>query len=372
MNGPYNLGPESATPPPVPPPAPPLPAQPPWWYYQRPRGGFFRRLLRGLGILVFILSIMLNIYLIFALSLKFEGVGTSQTVLRPGSDREVVAVYRLNGVVEDEMVEDFSRFTRDILHNGHVKAVVLRVDSPGGAASSSDQIHAMIKDLQTQGGKKVVVSMGGMAASGGYYISAPADEIFAEETTVTGSIGVIAAWVVIKGTLDKIGMEAVIIKSSDAEGWKDTISSFQKPEERHRAAVLAILNSVQKRFEQVVREGRGDRLKTRQITYKMKVGEGEYVQEIERTDTQPLNGEIFMPHQAMELGLIDAIGYEDAAIDRAGELAGLTKPKVVVYKAQRNFLTRLLDERASTSIKLSPQLLDELQTPRLLLMWKVD
>ncbi len=371
MNGPYDISPGSTTPPPVPPPAPP-PAQPPWWYYQRPRGGFWRRLLRGFGMLVFILSILLNVYLIFALSLRFEAMGTSRTVLRSGNDHEVVAVYRLKGTVEDEMVEEFHRFTRDILHDGQVKAVVLRVDSPGGAASSSDQIHAMIMDLKTKGGKKVVVSMGGVAASGGYYISAPADEIFAEETTVTGSIGVIAAWLVVKGTLDKIGMEAVIIKSTDAEGWKDTISSFQKPEERHRAAVLAILDSIQKRFEQVVREGRGDRLKTRQVTYTMKVGEGQYVQEVERTDTQPLDGEIFMPHQALELGLIDAIGYEDAAIDRAGELAGLAKPKVVVYKAQKNFLTRLLEERASAGMKLSPQLLDELQTPRLLLMWKAD
>ncbi len=373
MNDQTNLG-QDFVPPPPPPPAAPSrpPAVPPWPYAHRPRDGFVRRFLRGLGRLIFVVSILLNIYLLFALSTMVQAEGLTTTVLRPGNDHEVIAVYRLSGGINDEAVERFSRFHRQTVHDGNVKAVVLRVDSPGGSASAADQIHAMVRDLQTTGGKKIVVSMGGMAASGGYYVSAPADEIFAEHNTVTGSVGVIMAWLVIKGTLDKIGMEAMVIKSSEAEGWKDAISAFKKPDERQRAALLGLLDTVHKRFEQVVREGRGDRLKTRQETYTVTVGEGLEAQLLQRTETVPLNGQIFMSDEALELGLIDAIGYENDAIDRAGQLAELEKPKVVVYEPRKGLLTRLLEERGPTGVQIGPELLDELQTPRLLLMWKVD
>ncbi|MCJ7543336.1 MAG: S49 family peptidase, partial [Phycisphaerae bacterium] len=236
----------------------------------------------------------------------------------------------------------------------------------------ADQIHAMIRDLQTAAGKKVVVSMGGIAASGGYYISAPADEIFAEHNTITGSVGVIMVWLVMKGTLDKIGMEAMVIKSSDAEGWKDVISAFKRPDERQRASLLGLLDTVQKRFVQVVREGRGERLKTRENTYTVTLGEGPETRPVERTETVPLNGQIFMANEALELGLIDAIGYEDDAITRAGKLANLAKPKVVLYEPHKGLLTRLLEGRGPSGVKIGPELLDQLQTPRLLLMWKVD
>lgn len=366
--------PPSPSPPSPPPPGPPsLPPQmPPWWYPQRRREGFGRRFLRGLGRLIFVVSILLNIYLLFALSAMVEAEGMATAVLRPGDPHEVVAVYRLQGGIDDKAVERFTQFYRQTVGDGNVKAVVLRVDSPGGDASSADQIHAMIRNLQTTGGKKVVVSMGGMAASGGYYVSAPADEIVAEHNTITGSVGVIMVWLVMKGTLDKIGMEPMVIKSTDAEGWKDVISAFKKPDERQQASLLGLLDTVQKRFEQVVREGRGQRLKTRQETYTVAVGEGLDARLEERTDTVPLNGQIFMADEALELGLIDAIGYEDDAINRAGKLANLAKPKVVRYEPRKGLLTRLLEERGPSGVTIGPELLDELQTPRLLLMWKVD
>src|SRR3989304_3853758 len=104
----------------------------------------------------------------------------------------------------------------------------------------------------------------------------------------------------------------------------------------------------------------------------MKGGEGEEAAEIERTDIQPFNGQVFMPEQAKDLGLIDAIGYEDAAIERAGKLAGLTRPKVVVYKPWRPFLQRLAEGKAPVGVQISPELLDSLQSPRLLMLWKAD
>jgi protease-4 len=372
MSDQSNFGPQDFTPPPPPqPPAQPMPV-PPWAYPQRPREGCLRRLLRGLGKLVFIVSILLNIYLLAALGAMAEPGQMDTTVLQTGNDTEVVAVYRLLGGIDEDAVERFRSFYRQTIHDGNVKAVVLRVDSPGGGAAASDQIHEMVRKLQTTGHKKVVVSMGSVAASGGYYVSASADEIFAENNTITGSIGVIMAWLVLKDTLGKIGMEAIVIKSSDAEGWKDVISAVKKPDERQRAALLGLLDSVQKRFEQVVREGRGERLKTRQDTYTVTVGEGLDAQLIQRTDTVPLNGQVFTPPEAMELGLIDAIGFEDDAIDRAGKLAELTKPKVMLYEPHKGFLTRLLEDRGPTGVTIGPELLDDLQTPRVLLMWKAE
>jgi len=365
----------------APPPPPPRevhavqatpPGPPPWWY-QQPRGpGAGRRLLRGLGTIILILSIVLNVYLIMALSVMGEARGIVGTVLRDGDQRQVVAVYRVNGMISDRAVQEFTRFYRAVADDENVKAVVLRVDSPGGTVPAADEIHALLKDLHEKRGKKLVVSMGGVAASGGYYISALADEIYAEPTTITGSVGVILAWMVVKGTLDKLGMEAMVLKSTDAEGWKDAISPLQKPDQRQAAATKDMLDTVQTRFEQVVRDGRGTRLKTREITYTVKVGEGEDARLVQRTDIQPLNGQVFMPEQAKELGLIDAVGYEDAAIDRAAELAGLTKPKVVIYKAWRPWLQRLAEAKEQEGVQIGPELLDRLQSPRLLMLWKAD
>jgi protease-4 len=372
MSDQSTFGPQDFTPPPpLRAPAQPPPV-PPWAYPQQRRDGAFRRFLRGLGRLIFIVSILLNIYLLAALGAMADTGRMDTTVLQAGSDTEVVAVYRLVGVIDEDAVERFRSFYRHTVDDDNVKAVVLRVDSPGGGAAESDQIHDMVRKLQTTGAKKVVVSMGSVAASGGYYVSAAADEIFAENNTVTGSIGVIMAWLVLKDTLNKIGMEAMVIKSSNAEGWKDVISAFKKPDDRQRAALLKVLDSVQSRFEQVVREGRGERLKTRQDTYTVTVGEGMEAYLVQRTDTVPLNGQIFTPAQAMECGLIDAIGYEDDAIDRAGKLAELTKPKVMLYEPHKGFLTRLLEDRGPAGVTIGPELLDDLQTPRVLLMWKVE
>jgi signal peptide peptidase SppA len=368
-----NFGPQDFAPPPPPQPPPAQPVTvPPWAYPQPRRRGAFRRFLGGVGKLIFIVSILLNIYLLAALGAMAGPVQMDTTVLQPGNDTEVVAVYRLVGGIDENAVEQFRTFYRLTVHDGNIKAIVLRVDSPGGGAAAADQIHEMVRKLQTTGNRKVVVSMGSVAASGGYYISAAADEIFAENNTITGSIGVIMAWLVLKGTLDKIGMEAMVLKSSDAENWKDIISPFKRPDDRQRAALVALLNSVQKRFEDVVREGRGDRLKTRQETYTVTVGEGPEAQLVQRTDTVPLNGQVFTPTEAKELGLIDAIGFEDDAINRAGKLAGLVTPKVVLYEPHKGFLVRLLEGRGPTGVKIGPELLDELQTPRVLLMWKVE
>ena len=113
-----------------------------------------------------------------------------------------------------------------------------------------------------------------VAASGGYYMSAPADEIYAEPTTITGSIGVIGGWVVLKGTLDKIGAEPIVVKSTHAQGWKDEMSMYAAPHAYQMKHIQEVLDKMQERFEEVVRTGRGNRLHPQAASYTIPATQG--------------------------------------------------------------------------------------------------
>jgi protease-4 len=220
-------------------------------------------------------------------------------------------------------------------------------------------------------GKKVVVSMGGLAASGAYYISAAADEIYAERTTVTGSIGVIATWLVLKGTLDKIGAEPEVMKSTHARAWKDAMSPFRKPLDYERAHLQDVLDKMQEQFEKVVTQGRGSRLvkceKTLQLPPEDGKGEAVTYKEIE-----PLNGKIYLAEEAKQLGLIDDIGYEEDAIRGAEKLAGLTKAHVVHYTKKLGFFDVLFGQQSGSTLRIDPELINRLQTPQLMMLWKAE
>ncbi|MFA6133559.1 MAG: S49 family peptidase [Phycisphaerae bacterium] len=351
------------------------PPPPPYWAYP-PRKSWTRRFFGALGRLVFFLSILLNVYLFIALGTMAEGPKVDTTTLRPGRADQVIAVYDVRGVIDEKAVESFRQFYRHVMGDPAVKAVVLRIDSPGGGVAASDEIHAMVGQLQTKGNKKVIVSMGGVAASGGYYIACGAQEIYAEETTITGSIGVLMGWPVLKGTLDKLGIEMVMMKSQDARGWKDAMSSLQRPDPRQRAYLQTLLDTMQKRFEGVVREGRGQRLVTRKVTYTIEVPASNEPNAasmpVTQSDTEPLNGKIYLGAEAKAMGLIDAIGYQDAAIDRAAALAELNNPRVLRYESHRSLLQRMMGAEERASLRLGPELLDQLQSPRMMMLWKAD
>ena len=348
--------------------APPASMVPPWWAHPPKRHSFVGRLFTGFFVLVFVLSIVMNGYLLLLLGAQLEGA-FEKTVLRKGSDDQTIAVYQVSGVIDGKAVGRFAAFHREVLHDKKVKAVVLRVDSPGGGASESDQIATMVKELRREGAKKVVVSMGGMAASGGYYISAPADEIVAEPTTWTGSIGVILMYPILAGTLEKIGAEMVVMKSQHAEGWKDALSAFSKPDPRQRAYLQSLLDDMQEKFEATVKEGRSGKLKPEEVTYRLEGREG---RDAEHTETAPFNGKIYLVKEAKKFGLIDEIGYQDHAIHRATALAGLDEPKVVLYQPRKGLLTRMLEAKSGGGISISPEALDRLQTPRILMLWRPE
>lgn len=358
----------------VPPPATP-PAGPVYTMYApqpaRPSGvwRFFKVMLWvTMGLLLFG-SLVLNIVLLGAVGGGLEGDRTMATkVLRDGNRHETVAEYDLDGVIDNEAANHFDQFFRAVSDDDSVKAVLLRVNSPGGAVTSSDQIHHRVLELKNKG-KKVIVSMGGLAASGGYYVSAPADEIYAEQTTVTGSVGVIASWVILRGTLDKIGMEPIVMKSTSAQAWKDEMSPFKKPADYQKQHLQEVLDTMQKRFEGIVRSGRGSKLVTKEVKITMPPAEPNG-QPTTVTTTAPLNGKIYLGEEAKEMGLIDQIGYWEDAVKGAEKAAGLQKARVVRYSRRMTFLD-LFAAKSEPGLKVEA-LVDRLQTPQFMMIWKAE
>ena len=211
-----------------------------------------------------------------------------------------------------------------------VKAIVLRVDSPGGTVSGSDELHFRLAELAKERNLPVVVSMGGIAASGGYYVAMANggrdDVIFAEPATLTGSIGVIIPHFDVSKLLKKLDIEDDSIASGPL---KEMLSPTKdrSPElaERERKVLQSLVDEMFARFKQIVKQGRPklDDEKLASVT----------------------TGQIFTAQQAVDAGLVDRIGFLEDAVTRAVELAGLTKEtaRVVRYSKPRGLLKDVLD-----------------------------
>ncbi len=332
--------------------------------------GIGRFLLRAFVGVLLAGSVMLNLTLLSLVAMSMAGPFQTE-VARRGQEGQIVAVYTVRGVIDAAQASRFEAFCDVVRPDKNVKAVVLRVDSPGGGVGESDQMHNEVQRLR-KADKKVIVSMGSVAASGGYYLSACADEILAEETTTTGSIGVLAMWVTLRGTLQKIGAEPILMRSTHAKDWKVAINPFDPPTDRQRAHIQDRLDDMQKRFEKVVVEGRKDRLRPRKAAQTVVVENGGEPKQTQ--EEEPFNGKVYGPDDAMALGLVDAKGYLNDAIDRASVVAGLSDPRVVVYKS-RPTLTSLLrggQDGSAAGLGVSRELIDDLQTPRIMMMWKAQ
>jgi len=185
-----------------------------------------------------------------------------------------------------------------------VKAVVLQVESPGGSAAASQEILNELGRLE----KPIVVSMGDVVASGGYYISAKADKIVALPATLTGSIGVISEIPNLKGLFDKLGIEMEVFTGGKH---KDMYAGLRELTPEEKVIMQEITDQIYDQFVQVVVEGRGlSEDKVRELA----------------------TGQLYTGVQAKELGLVDELGGLNEAIDLAASLAGIEKPKVEYYK----------------------------------------
>jgi protease IV len=219
-----------------------------------------------------------------------------------------VGVVEVTGTIEDSrhVVDALKRFA----DADGIKAVVVRVESPGGGVAPSQEIYQAIRKLRER--KPVVASLGGVAASGGYYVAAACDTIVANPGTITGSIGVIAQLPVIQGLLEKLGVQAQVLKAGEH---KDMGSPVRPLTDEERALFQQMIDSVHTQFIAAIVEGR----------------------KMEEPKVRALaDGRVFSGEQAQQVGLVDALGGLEDAIKLAGERGGITGEPRVSRAERRN------------------------------------
>lgn len=288
-----------------------------------------------------------------------SGKSLHEATFRKGTLEGRVLMIRVEGVIMrgssgglfGGASEDIVKVVKDRLDYARmdesVGAVVLRVDSPGGGVTESDEIYDAITRFQSETKKPIVVSMGGICASGGVYISAPGDVIFAQPTTITGSIGVIMGGTNYSGFMEKYGFQDVSITSGPN---KDLLNASKPIREEHRKILQALVDDMYQRFVGIVSKGR-------------KISPEE-IQARELAD-----GRVFSATEAQKLGLVDQVGYLDAAVDEAVKRAGAKGGEVFELSGQPNLLD-VLQGRASIDMpKIEvPPLLDS--SPRMFYLWR--
>ncbi len=248
----------------------------------------------GLIVIVFVISIF------FATTrLKKESSGTFLG--------EKVAVVELKGVIIDSkpIIDDIISFKK----NRRVKAIVLRIDSPGGAVGPSQEIYEEVKKAGNE--KTLVASMGAVAASGGYYVACAADKIIANPGTITGSIGVLMEFINVKELFKWAKLRSEVIKSGE---YKDLGSPLRDMKVEERQYLQEVIESVHGQFKRAIMESRG--LSPSQVD-------------------EIADGRIFSGEQAMDLGLVDELGNLQDAIAEAAKLAGIEGEPSVIYPERK-------------------------------------
>ena len=225
-----------------------------------------------------------------------------------GDDRtrfigEKVGVVEVNGAILDSraVIEQLKKFREHDV----IKAIVIRINSPGGGVASSQEIYKEI--MRTREFKRVIASMGTMAASGGYYIAAGADGIVANPGTITGSIGAIMGYTNFEELLNKLGLLPVVIKSGP---YKDVGSPARTMTEEERDLLQEVVSKIHQQFIHAIAEGR-----------KLEASQVELI----------ADGRIFSGEQAKELGLVDRMGNLEDALQWAGELGGIQGEVIPIY-----------------------------------------
>lgn len=237
-----------------------------------------------------------------------------------GEGNEKVLVISISGIISTKPNQSFLRTMPSIVQetvaqlkkaekDKNIKSVLIKVDSPGGTVTAGDMLYHEIMAYKKKAGVKIVVSMMGTAASGGYYISLPADTILAHPTTITGSVGVIIMQPDVSGLMDKIGVEMRVSKSGDE---KDMGSPFRAATPEEEELLKGVTDDLARRFLSLVQKHRGID---------------------EPVLSEVASAKIYLAEDAQQLGLIDGIGYLDDALEEARKIAGLPEnAKVVAYR----------------------------------------
>lgn len=253
---------------------------------------------------------------------QLSGTGTAKVLLIELSG--LISAQDADGLIEQpnltaRMKEELTRAADD----PKIKAVVLRINSPGGTVTASDILYHELRAFKLKHKIPVVASIMDVGASGGYYVAMAADKIVVHPSSVTGSLGVIMLTVNARGLLEKIGLQATAVASGPK---KDMGSPFRSMTEEERAIFQGVIDSLYERFLAVIGEGR------RNLT----------ADEIRKL----ADGRIYSGGQAKALGLVDSVGYLEDAVELAKQQAGLTDARVVTYRRpgeyRQNIYSRLL------------------------------
>jgi protease IV len=360
-----NAPPSSDTPPPAAPPPPPPPLTPPP-VIVAPASTPPRRRGRGWMIFAIVLLVLLGFSMLANLGHLFNslvpmkvarthsaGPRLEEAITEDNDASAKIAVIEVNGIIMSRsidqsgfgMVEVIKAQLKRAEEDDRVKAVILKVDSPGGEVLASDEISRAIAEFQAKPhSKPVVCSMGGLAASGGYYVSAPCRWIVANDLTITGSIGVIMSTWNYRGLMDKVGVRPETFKSGK---YKDMLSGSREPgsiTQEERDMVQSLIDETYGKFKSVVASGR------------------KRAQEKNRDKGRTLaddwadyaDGRILSGTEAFKLGFIDELGTFDDAVKRTKSIAGIRNANLIEYQQRYDIsdLFRLFGKTDGKAIKV--------------------
>jgi protease IV len=287
-------------------------------------------------------------------SARVVGPRLDECILEDNDARNKIAVITVDGIITSQTADPAGNNMVDVIQaqldrakdDKHVKAVILKVNSPGGEVMASDQINKAIVKFQEDSKKPVVCSMGSLAASGGYYISAPCRWIVADDLTITGSIGVIMHGYNYRGLMDKVGVLPMTFKSGK---YKDMLSPDRStndiPPGEH-AMVQALIDETFQKFKGVVRSGRA-------AAHDKNKAEGKSL----ASDWEDYaDGRVLSGSQALRLGFVDQVGDFDEAVDRAKSIAHIPGDANLIEYRERydlsDFLSMFGQSGAAHDIKL--------------------
>jgi protease IV len=269
---------------------------------------------------VFLLFIITGIFLISIFTIS--GVSGKMQSFSLG---EKVGVVLVEGVITD--AREVSQQLRDFAKDDSIRAVVLRIDSPGGGVAASEEIYGAVLELKKK--KQVVASMGSIAASGGYLIACAANRIIANPGTVTGSISAVMHFANVQDLMKKIGVQSSVIKSGK---YKDIGSPTREMTQEEKVLMQGVVDDIYDYLLEIIARDR----------------------KIKKEDLKKIaDGRIFTGRQAQKLGLVDELGDMEFSLSQAGKLAGIKgKPEAVYATKKKTTFWELILQSAISSAAL--------------------
>lgn len=284
-------------------------------------------------------GIFLSLFLLVMIIVAISFFAFASAIKRDGGEfvsggsGDKIAIVEINDVIvsSEKTVEQIKKFRED----KSIKAIIIRVNTPGGGVAASQEIYEEVKKTRDSG-KIIVVSMGSIAASGGYYIAVGSSLIIANPGTLTGSIGVIAQFISIKDLAEKLGISQTTIKSGNL---KDAGNPFRQMNDTDKAYFQDVVdNSFGQFLDVVAKERKMDK----------------------QTLLQYANGRVFTGLQAKEYGLIDSLGTFEDAIRITGKMAGIEgEPRIVREKKKFSFFEEVMGSKIEDVTDIKGKLFDE-------------